>query len=96
MRRFVNSFVIDDWFINGLTELPEKKINKMTYEKEFKFSTTVRQYHYSQRLLSPEESQILQCFIERDNSFNSFAMKVYENDKNDVYTIFQKIFQIFS
>ena len=42
MRRFVDSFVIDDWFNNGLTELPEKKINKMTYEKEFNFSTTVR------------------------------------------------------
>ena len=45
----------------------------MAYDKMFKFPAAVNGYHYSQ------QSQILQCFIERDNPTDCSAIKAYKN-----------------
>ena len=56
----------------------------MSYEKVLELTAAVRAYHYYRKFWQPKPSQTLNCFYEEDNSFDPFAIKVYEVGKSDV------------
>ena len=56
----------------------------MTCVKYFQFSAAVRGFHYYRKSWLPEPEQTLNCFHEEGNTFDRFAIKVCEKDKNEI------------
>ena len=56
----------------------------MMVVKYFQFSAAVRGFHYYRKSWLPEPEQTLNCFHEEGNTFDRFAIKVYEKDKNEI------------
>ena len=56
----------------------------MTCVKYFQFSAAVRGFHYYRKYWLPEPEQTLNCFHEEGNTFDRFAVKVCEKDKNEI------------
>ena len=56
----------------------------MTCVKYFQFSAAVRDFHYYRKPWLPELEQTLNCFHEEWNTFDRFAIKVCEKDKNEI------------
>ena len=56
----------------------------MTYVKYFQFSAAVRDFHCYRKSWLPEPEQTLNCFHEEGNTFDRFAIKVCEKDKNEI------------
>ena len=54
----------------------------MTCVKYFQFSAAVRGFHYYRKSWLPESEPTLNCFHEDGNTFDRFAIKVCEKDKN--------------
>ena len=50
----------------------------MAYVKIFEFTAVVRGYHYYRKYWNPEPEQVLNCYHERNNAFDRFAIKVCE------------------
>ena len=50
----------------------------MAYAKIFEFTAAVRGYHYYRKYWNPEPEQVLNCYHERNNAFDRFAIKVCE------------------
>ena len=48
------------------------------------FSAAVRGFHYYRKSWLPEPEQTLNCFHEKGNIFDRFAIKVCEKDKNEI------------
>ena len=55
----------------------------MAYKKTFEFTSAVRGYHYFRTYWTSEPEQILNCYHERGNPFDRFAIKVCESGKNN-------------
>ena len=56
----------------------------MTCVKYFQFSTAVRGFYYYRKSWLPEPKQTLNFLHEEGNTFDRFAVKVFEKDKNDI------------
>ena len=56
----------------------------MTCVKYFQFSAAVRGFHYYRKSWLPEPEQTLNCFHKEGNTFDRFAIKVCEKDKNEI------------
>ena len=56
----------------------------MTCVKYFQFSAAVRGFHYYRKSWLPEPEQTLNCFHEEGKTFDRFAIKVHEKDKNEI------------
>ena len=56
----------------------------MTCVKYFQFSAAVRDFDYYRKPWLPELEQTLNCFHEEWNTFDRFAIKVCEKDKNEI------------
>ena len=56
----------------------------MTCVKYFQFSTAVRGFYYYRKSWLPEPKQTLNSLHEEGNTFDRFAVKVFEKDKNDI------------
>ena len=56
----------------------------MTCVKYFQFSAAVPGFHYYRKSWLPEPEQTLNCFHEDGNTFDWFAIKVCEKDKNEI------------
>ena len=52
--------------------------------KYFQFSAAVRGFHYYRKSWLPGAAQTLNCFHEEGNTFERFAIKVCEKDKNEL------------
>ena len=52
--------------------------------KYFQFSPVVRGFHYYRKSWLPEPEQTLNCFRKEGNTFDRFAIKVCEKDKNEI------------
>ena len=63
--------------------LPSKS-RIITCVKYFQFSAAVQCFHYYRKYWLPEPKQALNCFHEEGNTFDRFAIKVCEKDKNEV------------
>ena len=50
----------------------------MACVKIFEFTAAVRGYHHYRKFWTPEPEQILNCFHEKDNAFDRFAIKTQE------------------
>ena len=50
----------------------------MANVKIFEFTAAVRGNHHYRKHWNPEPEQILNCFHEKDNAFDRFAIKIYE------------------
>ena len=50
----------------------------MAYVKIFEFTAAVRGYHHYRKYWNPEPEQVLNCYHERNNAFDRFAIKVCE------------------
>ena len=48
----------------------------MAYVKLFEYSSAVRGYHYYLQYWKPQAQQELECFHEKDNPYDFFAIKV--------------------
>ena len=46
-----------------------------TTEKILNFTAAVRGFHYYQKIWLPKEKEILNCYHDRDNAFDAFAIK---------------------
>ena len=56
----------------------------MTCVKYFQFSAAVQGFHYYRISWLPEPEQTLNCFHEEGKTFDRFAIKVHEKDKNEI------------
>ena len=56
----------------------------MTCIKYFQFSAAVRGFHYYRKPWLPELEQTLNCFHEEGNTFDRFAIKVCQKEKNEI------------
>ena len=56
----------------------------MTCVNYSQFSAAVRGNHYYRKFWLPEPKQTLNCFHEEENTFDRFAIKVCEKDKNEI------------
>ena len=56
----------------------------MTCVKYFQFSAAVQGFHFYRKSCLPEPEQALNCFHEEGNTFDRFAIKVCEKDKNKI------------
>ena len=56
----------------------------MTCVKYFQFSAAVRGFHYYRKSWLSEPKQTLNCFHEEGNTFDRFAIKVCEKEKNEI------------
>ena len=50
----------------------------------FQFNSAVRDFHYYRKSWLPAPEQTLNCFHEEGNTFDRFAIKVCEKDKNEI------------
>ena len=48
----------------------------MAYVKIFEFTAAVRGYHYYKKCWKPEPQQVLNCYHEKNNAFDRFAIMV--------------------
>ena len=55
----------------------------MTCVKYFQFSNAVLGFRYYGKFWLPEPEQTINCFHEKGNTFDRFAIKVCEKDKNE-------------
>ena len=55
-----------------------------TTEKIVNFTAAVRGFYYYQKILSPKEGKILNCYQERDNAFDVFAIKTESKNGSTV------------
>ena len=56
----------------------------MTCVKYFQFSAVVGGFHYYRKSWLPQPKQALNCFHEKINTFDRFAIKVCEKGKNEI------------
>ena len=56
----------------------------MTCVKYFQFSAAVRCFNYYRKSWLPEPEKTINCFHEEGNTFDRFAIKVCEKDKNEI------------
>ena len=53
----------------------------MEYVKIFEFTAAIRGYHYYKKFWKPESHQVLNCYHEKNNAFDRFAIMVCETGK---------------
>lgn len=56
----------------------------MEYAKIFEFTAAIRGYHYYKRFWKPEQNQVLNCYHEKNNAFDRFAIMVCEIGKDEI------------
>ena len=56
----------------------------MTCVKYFHFGAAVRGFHQYTKSWLPESEQTLNCFHGEANTFDRFAIKICEKDKNEI------------
>ena len=56
----------------------------MSCIKTFQFSSAVRGFHYYRSFWIPQPGQVLNCSHEIANTFNRFAIKVCETEKDEI------------
>ena len=64
--------------------LLSSKSRIMTYVKYFQFSAADRGFHYDRKFWFLEPEHTLNCVHEKGNTFDRFAIKVCEKDKNEI------------
>ena len=55
----------------------------MEYVKFFEFTAAIRGYHYYKKVWKPESHQVLNCYHEKNNAFDKFAIMVCEIGKDE-------------
>ena len=65
-----------------------------TTEKIINFTAGVRGFHYYKKLWSPREGEILNCYYERDNAFDVFAIKTESKNGSTVGHLPREVFRI--
>ena len=65
-----------------------------TTEKILNFTAAVRAFHYYQKILSPKEGEILNCYQERDSAFDVFAIKTESKNGSTVIHLPREVSRI--
>ena len=55
----------------------------MEYLTFFEFTAAIRSYHYYKKFRKPESHQVLNCYHEKNNAFDRFAIMVCEIGKDE-------------
>ena len=64
-----------------------------TTENILNFTAAVRGFHY-QKIWSPKEGEILNCYHKRDNAFDVFAIKAESKNRSTVGHLPREVSQI--
>ena len=56
----------------------------MEYVKIFEFTAAIRGYHYYKKLWKPEPHQVLNCYHEKNNAFDRFAIMACKFGKDEI------------
>jgi len=54
------------------------------FSEVFEFTAAVRGFHVYRKTWRPKEGQVLNCYHEKGNSFDPYAIKVCEQNSNDI------------
>ena len=55
----------------------------MEYVKICEFTAAIRGYHYYKKFCKPESHQVLNCYLEKNNAFDRFAIMVCKIGKDE-------------